>query len=425
MTFSKLAATGLALAALALPAAGSAQDAKAGEFKIPGTNTILKLNGFVELDATYDFDGATDDIRGTDWASFLEFQPLDKGERFKEKLYLTARTSRVGLTTTTPTGWGALVVRVEGDFNDPSAFNFSTEPTTNGVGFRLRHAYGEVGGLLIGQTWGTFNDLGSFPDTVDFNGHGAFGANRRPMIRYTLPVAKGSLAFALENPQSVVSGGFYPQSATVGREYDRFPDVVANLTMPFSAGHVSARVTALEYRGAPTLAGGGAGEEDSKWGFAGALSGSLKFARETFVWGVQAGDGLGLHNFQTLFQGAAFNAQGEIDTWKALSYHVGLTHAFSDAVRANVIFTQTFIEPNDELHVPGSFVFGDPTLVNQRVDALYVNTFFAPVKNVEFGVEYNWGQRVIPQSIANGLGDPDNDTGTQHRVNALARYVFF
>src|SRR5512132_3638904 len=99
MHFPNLKAAALAIAVLAVPAAGAAQDAKPGEFKIPGTDTTLKLNGFVELDAIYDFSGADEDLRTDDWASFLEFQPLDGGERDKNRLYTTARTSRIGLTT--------------------------------------------------------------------------------------------------------------------------------------------------------------------------------------------------------------------------------------------------------------------------------------------------------------------------------------
>ena len=64
MKLSNLRAVALLSAALALPAAGAAQEAKPGEFKIPGTNTTLKLNGFAELDVIYDFSGADEDIRG-------------------------------------------------------------------------------------------------------------------------------------------------------------------------------------------------------------------------------------------------------------------------------------------------------------------------------------------------------------------------
>ena len=271
MKFSNLRAIALLSAALALPAVGSAQDAKPGEFKIPGTNTTLKLNGFVELDAIYDFDGADEDIRGDDWATFVEFQPLDDGEFNKERLYVTARTSRVGLTTTTPTDHGNLVVRVEGDFNSPSAFNYSTEATTNGTNFRIRHAYGEYAGFLVGQTWANFMDLGSLPDTVDFNPHGAFALTRSPGVKYTANFGGPTLAIALENPQSVVGNTEVSQSFTIGREFDRFPDASANFTMPLSFGHLNLRGVAFEYQGRTA-----AGVEDERWGWGVGASGSLK-----------------------------------------------------------------------------------------------------------------------------------------------------
>lgn len=416
MTFWNPRAIAL-IAALALPAAGSAQDAKPGEFKIPGTNTTLKLNGFVELDAIYDFSGADEDIRGDDWATFLEFQPLDDGERDENRLYVTARTSRVGLTTTTPTANGDLVVRVEGDFNSPSAFNYSTEATTNGTNFRIRHAYGEYAGFLVGQTWANFMDLGSLPDTVDFNPHGAFALTRSPGVRYTANFGGPTLAIALENPQSVVFNGEKASGTfTVGREFDRYPDVSANFTMPLAFGHLNLRGVAFEYQGRTDT-----GAHDSTWGWGLGASGSVKLgAADTVVWSVQGGDGIGRYMFTTLFQGGVFVGD-EIETWKAIAYHVGLTHAWAPNLRSNLIFSQTFFDEDDELVT----ALGDP-FANKRVDAGFVNTFFSPVKGVEVGLEYAYGRRTVFDA---GLSAADrlagNDEGTQHRVNALARYSFF
>ena len=117
------------------------------------------------------------------------------------------------------------MVRVEGDFNSPSAFNYSTEATTNGTNFRIRHAYGEYAGFLVGQTWANFMDLGSLPDTVDFNPHGAFALTRQPGVKYTPTSAGRPSRWRLENPQSVVVNSEVSNSYTVGREYDRYPDI--------------------------------------------------------------------------------------------------------------------------------------------------------------------------------------------------------
>jgi hypothetical protein len=409
-----------AMLALALATPVLAEEAP-GTMKIPGTDTTLKLNGFVEFDVTYDFDGATDDIRGTDWASFIESQPLDDNadqDANPNRLYMTARTSRVGLTTTTPIGARALTVRVEGDFNDPSAFNFSTEPTTNGVGFRLRHAYGEYAGVLVGQTWSNWVDLGSLPDTVDFNGHGGFGAMRTPQVRFTLPVGKGGLALSLENPQSLVWNAEYTDSFTVGRQYDRIPVATASFTMPFAMGHLNLRGVAHEYQGAQNL--GEANEvTDSTYGWGVGASGSVKFGNATLVLSGQGGNGIGYMTFQSLLQTAAFVGD-EIEMWTHWTYHAGLTYQVSPSLRVNGIWTQTFWDEDDELAAASFDAMGDVG-VNESLNAFYVNAFFTPFKNAEIGLEYNWGQRKIFDEFVVG----GNDKGTQSRVNALARYTFF
>ena len=180
-----LAASTLLAAALALPMAARAADAP-GVFKVPGTDSTIKFYGYTQLDATVDFSGRTPDYEDYDWATILPAVPGDKtpyGKRAKPQLYLTARTSRFGIQTSTPSKLGNVGVKLEGDFNGPTGFQ--SETYTNSVVFRLRQAYGTVGNLLVGQTWSTFLDFGAAPDTVDFNGPGTLALVRNPQIRYT------------------------------------------------------------------------------------------------------------------------------------------------------------------------------------------------------------------------------------------------
>ncbi|MCM2334238.1 MAG: porin [Anaeromyxobacteraceae bacterium] len=403
-----------ALLMLALATPASAEDAP-GVFKVPGTNSTLKIYGFAQLDLTYDFNGADDNVRGADWATFLEFQPLDEGKVDKNRMYLTAKTSRIGFITTTPTAGGPITVRVEGDFNSPSAFNYSTEATTNGTNFRMRHGYGEYGGFLVGQTWANFMDLGSLTDTVDFNPHGAFALTRSPGVRYTHKFARATLALALENSQSVVVNSDVSQSYTVGREYDRLPDVSASLTVPFSMGHFNLRALTHEYQGRV----GAVGDSARAWG-AGA-SGSVNFANDSLVWSVQGGDGIGRYMFQSLFQGAAF-VGNDIKLWQAYAYHLGLTHKWSPNFRSNLAWTQTFFKKDDALAAAAAASpFGNGA-ANKSVDAAYVNSFYSPVKGIEIGLEYAYGKRTV---FAAALADPTNDVGTQHRINANVHYDFY
>ena len=231
MTRTKLLSI-LAAVAFAAPAAVRADDP--GVFKVPGTDSTIKFYGYVQLDGTVDFSGRTTSIEDNDWATILPAVPADGSADAKKKpqTYLTARTSRFGIMTSTPSKYGNIGVRLEGDFNGPNGFQ--SETFTNSVLFRLRHAYGTIGGLLIGQTWTTFLDLGAAPDTVDFNGPGDLALVRSPMFRYTFSLAPGmSLALALENNRGQQYGSS-PRFQTV-------PDIHANFTYAGGWGHISLR----------------------------------------------------------------------------------------------------------------------------------------------------------------------------------------
>ena len=119
MTRTKLiAAVALALALIA-PAASRAEDAP-GVFKIPGTDSTIKFYGYTQLDMTADFGGRVGDIENNDWATILPAVPADNTPEYKHKkpqVYLTARTSRFGIQTSTPTKLGLIGVQLEGDFN--------------------------------------------------------------------------------------------------------------------------------------------------------------------------------------------------------------------------------------------------------------------------------------------------------------------
>ncbi|MFY0578566.1 DcaP family trimeric outer membrane transporter [Cystobacter fuscus] len=158
----------LAVLTSTLPLAAAAEDSALppGTFLIPGTDTTLNVYGFAEIDTTYDLDGRTSDINNFDWASFVAVQPFDNiggvEEPMKRQVFITGRASRLGIMSNTPTPLGALTVRLEADFVAPNPFQ--GELATNSTAFRLRHAYGQLGGLLIGQT-GPPSSTGSRPPT--------------------------------------------------------------------------------------------------------------------------------------------------------------------------------------------------------------------------------------------------------------------
>ena len=67
-----------AFAVLALLAAAARGGEPApGEFKVPGTESTIKLYGYVQLDTTVDFAGRPAGYENSDWATFLGVVPAD------------------------------------------------------------------------------------------------------------------------------------------------------------------------------------------------------------------------------------------------------------------------------------------------------------------------------------------------------------
>jgi hypothetical protein len=124
----------------------------------------------------------------------------------------SGKQTRFFLDARTPSPYGEVKGYIEMDF---SASNTNTilnnnAGVTNGYIPRLRQGYATLGGLLMGQTTGTFTDNDADPELLDFGGTtGSTGRSRLPMIRYTYPLPYGmSIAVAAENPDADFAGPF-------------------------------------------------------------------------------------------------------------------------------------------------------------------------------------------------------------------------
>jgi Porin subfamily len=435
-----------------LPFALVAADAP-GVFKVPGTDSTMKIYGFAELNGTYDMGAHNTDIDDYDWASCLMTLPFDNavaGQVYAQKknsLYMTGRTSRLGVTTTTPSDFGPITMVLEGDFNSPSPNNFSSPVTTNGNTFRLRKAYGQIGGFLFGQTWSNFFDGDSLPDTVDFNAVPSACLERIPMLQYTFAAgSKSTLSFSAEFPFNRqwlgVSGGVSSERMTGANDTTQgtgnissqsIPDLHFNWTYSDGWGHVSVRGVGLFYQGGGNqLANGTTTPDNTATGVGGAVSGHFNIAKDTLVWSVQGGDGIGRMMFGSLFQGAINDGQ-KMDLWKGVGWHVGYTHVWDAKWRSNLIYSQVSMsDPGTsvagmslnkfiEMEGPGPDLQPNKTLQN----AMF-NTFYQISKTASCGVEYAWGTRkTFTSYTTGGAFINDGNTGTQKRINFQFHLNFF
>src|SRR3984893_12353584 len=124
----------------------------------------------------------------------------------------SGKQTRFYFDARTPSPYGEVKAYIEMDFgaaNTNTILN-NNAGVTNGYIPRFRQGYATLGGLLMGQTQGTFTDNDADPELLDFGGTtGSTGRSRLPMIRYTYPLPYGmSVAVAAENPDADFSGPF-------------------------------------------------------------------------------------------------------------------------------------------------------------------------------------------------------------------------
>ena len=169
-------------AAAAVPANVVTGGSVPGSIKIPGSDTSFRVSGQVKGDYIVDLK-APPPAGGGD-AAFITSAPLrgSAAANKKGESRFHAKESRITLETFTPTSYGLLKTVIEGDFFDENTGQVNTagQTTVNGVtgvefggnttSFGIRHAYGELGPFLAGQTWTNFMDITAYGEKVDFTG---------------------------------------------------------------------------------------------------------------------------------------------------------------------------------------------------------------------------------------------------------------
>jgi len=347
-----------------------------GGFRLPGSETSVRLYGYAEAHAIHDLKAPGPSDNFTD----LTFQPLPSDNVPKGKTKLTAQTSRFGFESATPTSLGSFNTKLEMDFY---AYSGATG-ADNRNRLRLRHAYGEYAGFLVGQTWSTFMDLDDLPETVDFNGPIGAPFSRRTMVRYTYADAKAGykFTFAAEDPEDQFGGG---------SSNERMPQLIGRFDKSFDWGAVNARVLGHEKRSAT----------QSKRGFGVGVGGSYKLTDKDLLMGQYTRvDG----DIDQLYgsNGYAIDATtGAITFDKNQGLVLGYTKTFSDQLRGSVVLG---LNRGDTAQAVN----------NKTLSQLFVNLIYSPIKNVELGAEYIHGQRKTFSP----------ETGTMSRFDLMGRYSF-
>lgn len=374
-----------------------------GSFRLPGSDTSVKVYGFAEMQAWRDSKATT----AYDFSSATAYQPLtgDADAKRTGNLKMGARTSRLGVEVSTPTSMGALGAKVEFDFATEagttlgsSADQAGRQAWTNSYRPRLRQGYVTLGSVTMGQTWSTFMDLDTLPETVDFNGLPAAPFVRQPLLRYAHPMKDvGTLTVALENPVSFVT----KDQGALASNFDKRPDMIVRFDKAHDWGQWNARLLSTEYR-----LNDGAGFEAKKGGTGFAVGAMLKTTGDDFLTAqYTTGSGVGRYNISNTE--VAVQSGNGIVLEQSSGVVLGYQMKFGPELRTNVAYALHTNKNGDLAKQVG-------TGYNKKLQQFHINAIYSPFKNMDLGVEYLWGQRET-------FG---GDKGTLSRVMGTAKYAF-
>ncbi len=272
-------------------------------FNIPGTNTDVAFGGYIKLDAFYDFDYDQGDA--TDPLALL-----NPGNQTDGRTNFTAYESRINFRTQTRTDYGTLSTYLEGHFLPDGKFN-------------LRHAYGEYGPFLAGQSWTNFMHFLGTPRSLKLGGPIGYATSRPSQLRYTHRSGPNTFAVSLEEPSFALSP---IGSAGVDTE-NRLPTLTARYQFSRNFG-ISALAKELSTNGATS----GVDESTTGYGVAAQLALPLGSAT-TFKANATVGSGLGsyLSYVPDAVAGirtpdAYVDADGSLKSVDAQAYGVSLEH---------------------------------------------------------------------------------------------------
>jgi hypothetical protein len=196
-------------------------------FRIPGTDTSLRIGGFANASALWYIRGAAPggqlDGQGSNNTTFTDGQggtgnlgsiPLNNSTaRGRDTAFIVSgKQTRFLVDARTPTAWGEAKAYIEIDFsyNNTNTIQSNAQGVASSWLPRFRKGYATLGGLEAGQDTGIFHDPDSDPELVDFGGEATSnGRARAPQVKYTYAGPLGTVFVGgIENPIPRLQGPF-------------------------------------------------------------------------------------------------------------------------------------------------------------------------------------------------------------------------
>jgi hypothetical protein len=183
----------------------------------PEAKPTFEIYGFAMLDIGQDH--ARIHPNWSDTLRLTKLPSFDKqyGEDFNT--FAGVRQSRFGVRSSTPTPYEGVTLKTTFEFE-----LFGVGADEGQTTFRLRHAYGEIGHFIAGQTWSPFMDPDVFPNTVEYWGPTGMVLFRNVQFRYTaVDNGRHQVMVALERPGASGDQGVYNDRVELDGISARFP----------------------------------------------------------------------------------------------------------------------------------------------------------------------------------------------------------
>ena len=333
-----------------------------GFFRLPGTQTILKIGGYFKTDFIYDLKpaGNTDSFIPSSFPI-----PTVVGVN---NATVSIRPTRLSLDFRIPSQKiGDVRFYVEGDL-------FGTNATTP----RLRHAYAQVRNFLVGQTFSNFMDPDGFPDTLDFQGPNGMVSIRNPQLRYGLALSSSTtLYISVEKPSSDITFKTPEFSAQPNAPS---PDGAIRLRQEFERGHF--QIAGL-FRSIAAFLPDGRTDSVFGWGL-NTSAGFKTFGKDNVVFGLAAGHGISRYLQDTSGLGidaeVASFTNPHLEATPSVGVVTSYQHYWLKTLRSSVTYSYAAVNNSDR----ATSVYNHGTYTSS-------NIIWNPYGSLNVGAEFLYG----------------------------------
>ena len=359
-----------------------------GFFLLPGTRTMLRLDGSARTDFIYDL--KTTALSDSFIPSSIPI-PAQLGR--PGNFIASIRGSRVMADFLIPVGdRGAARTFIQLDF---FGANGATAP-------RLRHFYAQLDNILVGQTFTNFMDPDAFADSLDTQGANSAVSVRIPQARYSFGLGGGASAYvSVEVPASSIN---FSIAGTPAEPTTPAPDGAFRFRNEWERGHIQ---LASVFRDLGVKLPNGIHESTLGWGVNG-TGGVAVHGKDNIVLGLVYGHGIARYVGDTAGLGldAAPISLGNLSL-RALPLfgtYGSYQHYWSPIIRSSA--TAGFVQIQNTAFQPAN--------TYHKSGYSSVNLIWNPVGSFDLGAEFLYGR--VQEKSGASANDP--------RFQITGRYTF-